>query len=138
MQCLRVCSDTSTSCQHSATEVAAGTSTATCFPCCIAYTDISTWLSHGVQIYTRSMSSRSQSLFQLSSPKYSAAAGFPALFRISCDFFTRSSSRSQSATVRVPSIWVKRDTALGPLIPSPMKPILTVSIGSAANCSISC
>ena len=33
---LRVCSDTSTSCQHSSTEGAAGTSTATCFPCCIA------------------------------------------------------------------------------------------------------
>ena len=79
-----------TNCQHSSSDCAAGTSTATCLPCSMAYTAIGTCLSHGVAIYTRSMSSRSQSCFQPSSPLYDAASGKPRFERIPCALSTRS------------------------------------------------
>lgn len=44
---------------------------------------------------------------------------------------------SQSATTFAPGIRVKRATALGPRIPSPMNPTRTVSIGAAAKATMS-
>ena len=56
MQWRRVRSEVSTSCQHSATLMAAGTSTATCLPCSMAYTAMGTWFTQSVAIYIRSIS----------------------------------------------------------------------------------
>ena len=57
--------------------------------------------------------------------------------RISCDFVTRSGSTSHSAVTFDPGMWTKRSTALGPRMPRPMKPTLTVSMGSAAKPTMS-